>query len=46
MRGLIIAFCAFFAYIANSMIARVDAAVYGVHAIIIAFQRILEKLPH
>ena len=32
MRGLMIAFLrfAFFAYIANSMIVRIDAAVYGV----------------
>ena len=30
MRGLMIAFCVFFAYIANSMIARVDAAAYSV----------------
>ena len=29
MRGLMIAFCVF-AYIVNSMIARVDAAAYGV----------------
>ena len=30
MRGLMIPFCVFFAYIANSMIAHVDAAAYGV----------------
>ena len=31
MRGLMIVFCVcFFAYIANSMIARVDAAAYSV----------------
>ena len=30
MRGLMIALCVFFAYIVNSMIARVDAAMYGV----------------
>ena len=33
MRGLIIAFCVF-AYIVNSMIACIDAAVYGACAII------------
>ena len=30
MRGLMIAFCVFFAYITNSMIAHVDAAAYSV----------------
>ena len=30
MRGVMIAFCVFLAYIANSMIARADAAAYGV----------------